>query len=242
MKALKTGLIAGALSLFAATSHATLVDFTDGSVWGTGSQASPKSVGYGDITVTLTAFSDHPTTTDYTNKLEGGCNIAPLTCQTDGIGIRDDEVTWHSGGMYDGELISIDFSRAVDIAWIGFLDLFMESGGAETAQVVATYEGGAKQGQGFTADQEVGTKGWFQATDYNGIKSVTDFLYGVTRLEFFADRAGSISGPSNSDFALAAIDIIDYSSDEPVGVSEPGSLALLGLGILGLVGARRRMA
>lgn len=232
MNSLKKGLMAATLLVSSVAANATLIDFTDGDAWGVGNGlTSPTTVEYGDLSVTLRAFRDHPNEVDYTNRDEGGCSVTGLVCQTDGVGVRDDEITWHDGGMYDGELITIEFSEAVDIDWVGFLDLFDENGGKEVAQVVATYQDGSTSGQGFEADQSTGTKGWFQATADNGIKSVIDFFTGVTKLEFFADKAGSISGPSNSDFALAAIKVTE--------VPEPGTLGLMGLGLLALVRARR---
>jgi len=228
MKLFKNGIAVLALAFGASTANATLIDFTDKDLWAANGTPTISNV-YGDLTVTLTSAPYA-----YTNKDEGAnCSgYVSLACETDGIGIRDDEITWHDGGMYDGELITISFSEAVDIDWVGFLDLFDENGGKEIAQVVATYEIGGKKGEGFEADQAVGTVGWFQATADNGIKSVTDFFTGVTKLEFFADAAGSIDGPSNSDFALAAIKVTE--------VPEPGTLGLMGLGLLALVRARRQ--
>lgn len=228
MKLIKNGLAVLALTLGASAANATLIDFTDKDLWGANGTSTISNT-YGDLTVTL---SSDPSA--YTNKTEGqSCaSYVSLACETDGIGVRDDEITWHDGGMYDGELISITFSEAVDIDWVGFLDLFDENGGKEIAQVVATYEQGSRAGEGFQADQAIGTVGWFQATADNGIKNVTDFFTGVTKLEFFADAAGSIGGPSNSDFALAAIKITE--------VPEPGTLGLMGLGLLALARARRK--
>jgi len=55
----------------------------------------------------------------------------------------------------------------------------------------------------------------------------------VTSIEFFADTA-KLSSPDNTDFALAGIRTVD--------VPEPGTLALFGLGLLGLGIARSRKA
>ncbi len=217
--------------------NATLIDFTDDSVWGQGSNlTSPKFVDYGDLRVTLSAYN--PGATTYTNVNEGGCSVLSpaLACVTDGIGIADDEITFvpGEGNRYDGEMIKIDFNQAVDIEWIGFLDLFIESGGTETAQMVAFYEDGSLAGNGFEADQVVGSDGWLKGNADNDLLGGADFFKGITSLEFFADYPGNINGPANTDFALAAIKIAT--------VPEPGSLTLLGLGLAALGFSRRKQS
>lgn len=53
-----------------------------------------------------------------------GCNEASLVCTSDGIGIGDDETTYHDGSRGSIERIRVTFSEAIDVTAVMFLDFF----------------------------------------------------------------------------------------------------------------------
>lgn len=214
------------------SAHAGLIDFTDGG-W---TANNPRL--FGSLSVTLRAF-DGSGSTGFTETAFDGdiaqCGPIGLTCTSDGIGIVDDEVSFGDGGKTDVQRLKITFSRAVDIASIFFLDLFgSEANNSDPEAEIAQFQvNGSGAGGGFTGTAMDGT-GLFEGTIANASPlSSLDAFTGVTSIEFFADTA-QLRSPDNTDFALAGIRTVD--------VPEPGTLALFGLGLLGLGIARSRKA
>ncbi len=191
-----------------ATAHADIIDFTTGG-WESGVEQDVAGLG-----VTVEAVGGSLTEQTYDGGNRHDCYASGLICETDGLGIRDDEVTF--GGS---EELIVSFSRPVDIIELIFLDLFARSGSDSTPEIV-----------GFTVYSS-GASGFYTGTaSYDGIGffAGSDVFGSVTSIRFYAME------PTNSDFALAGI--------RTASVPEPGTLGLLGLGLLGLGYARRRKA
>lgn len=226
----KTYAFMGALVVIVlAQAQASLIDFTD-DIWKSSGQHS-----YGDVTVTLTS---NPTS--YTTMETNGCDGSyGLSCDFDGIGVGDDEITWTSGNYQYGEYLTVDFTDAagsaygVDIEAVILLDLFDETGGREVAQMKAIDSQGGISWAVWQQDAGYqGAYGWYYGTEANDLKGSGGFFTDIVTLEFFSDGAGSFTSISNSDYALAALKLVS--------VPEPSSIALFLLGSVALIGARRR--
>jgi hypothetical protein len=223
-------LIASALIVGAA--QATVIDFTDADLWST--SGTPRTESYGDLDVTLIAYDRYGTMVPFTNTTYDGKKPCEsygglgLACERDGIGIGDDEVSF---GI---EMLQVSFSSAVDIKSITLLDLFAYSGSdpyAEQAVIglgplTASPSYGVWEG---TADND--RTGFFTADLDNAIDLTNSSMFDDVTTLYFGSH-GAFGSPRFSDFALAAIEIID--------VPEPGSFALLGIGLISLYGARRQ--
>ncbi len=226
MNKVKTLTIAS-LIIASAGSQASLIDFTNPYAWQEGRVSTSVTNTYGALEITVDSSSG----SYYSGER---CGISYISCENDGLGIRDDEISFYDGNMYDGELLTVSFNEAVDLEWIGFLDMFVESGGAESAQLLATYEDGSQAGAAWeaTETQTDNKWGWLMADLDNDLDVDSTFsLDGITKLEFFTGTQFYSSSP-NSDFAVAALKLAN--------VSEPATFGLLGFGVLALWGARRR--
>lgn len=144
-------------------------------------------------------------------------NNGPLTWDSsdNGIGIKDDEV---SGGYIGGvqwnlERLRFEFSETVYIEEFYIVDLFPQEGTGETGRYRVRVDG---------ADGDVMEFGP-GGSDGNYTLALG---MNLDRITFFADEE------SFKDFAVAGFD--------GAPVPEPGTIALLGLGLAGLAAYRRK--
>jgi hypothetical protein len=207
--ALKPLALAGVLAFAGVTSaSAALLDFTDSSV---GFPAGS----IGGVTYTVTGVPIAP-------KLTVGAPgpIDVLAGETDGIGIRNDEIT------FPGEYVVIEFSKAVTIRAAYFLDLFFKagSGGVLIDSEQANITVGAVPGaiDAFLVAQ---------TADNIGFGALTGLSLKGTTFTFFA---GPGQDDSSGDFALAALDVAP--------IPLPAGALLIGtaFGAFGLLRRRKR--
>ncbi|ARN73946.1 PEP-CTERM sorting domain-containing protein [Oceanicoccus sagamiensis] len=219
-KKLATSALMVGASLFSIASQALVIDFTSSAWQGANSQTTFSNGG-----VTLTG-SDTMTFNGSSGE-RNGCNASsseidptpgiPLACDGDGIGIRgSDEITGNSS-----QSLTITFDNAVNIIQIELLDLFDNEGSNGDPEVAI-----------FTLGSDVETFDGIFAPGNNGGYVATGYTASdVTSLTLTA------GADTWSDYALARITTGVNSSSTPV--AEPSSLALLGLGLLGLARARK---
>ena len=174
--------------LSAAVTQAAIVDLTDGS-WSRHDNRTSATGTFGTNHVTLSAGgTDRLRFTGYDGR--GGC--ASLACTNDGVGINDDEVSFGS------ERLTASFSSAVTVNRVHFLDLFGAGPGgdpmAEGVGMLLEYAGG-----GTASLSAVGTN-W-------GGDGYLDFAIGLSNIMSISFFTDADSGPSNSDFALAGLDL-----------------------------------
>lgn len=207
-----------AVTGFAAPANAAIIDFTLSNWLGAGSFS--QTIDGNLITVSSLTLGGVLNSDSVSDPGAAPCTLTEVSCQTDGIGINDDEV----GGV---QILRVSFGTAVNIFQIGFLDLFTPSlENIETAS--------------WTTDQSHSGSLPGDGSNDNGFAGVTflsDGLVGVSFIDFFVD---SINSNSNSDFALAYINVGESTAINEVPL--PASAYLFGTALLamGALGRRRR--
>jgi hypothetical protein len=216
----------------AAPSDAALIDFTDRAAWSLaeGADDDPgftSGTTYDGVSVRVTSNGPATLLTFNAGDVNPTCAaVTGLACDGDGLGINDDEITY--GDIFQGtaDSIFVYFSAPVNVASVGFLDLFGVTGGdtqAETAKWLALLTDFSIV-EGFVVGTDTGNLGY---------KTAAPNLSNVLAMRFFT--ANSITTPdpaANSDFALAAIEITP--------IPEPATLILTGAGLAAAFRARRR--
>jgi hypothetical protein len=227
-----------AAGFIAGSAQALVIDFTDLDLWSVSSNTSSKTVSYGDLDVTITAYREGRRGRTYYSDLNttaydgqtpcedfGGVG---LDCESDGVGI----------GRYDDEIgarewLSIEFSEAVDIASITFLDLFAYSGSdpqPEGAEVYSLDSDGEFEFGKWKGTANNDHTGFLDATVNNGLTTDLGIFDDVTML-FFTAGCGWCN--CYSDYSVAAVELLRE-------VPEPGTWVLLGVGLVSLVVTRRQ--
>jgi hypothetical protein len=216
------------LMLFGAvpSSHAAIIDFTNYGVWGAAANQTSLARTIEGVLVTVSS-QNGLLTFNNGGDVNPLCGLTGLSCQGDGLGVGDDEVT-RGASLLDNSLerLNVSFSAPVTISKLGFLDLFAANiltgdTATETAMWKVTLQGGATTSGSLNGNDSSTTLGWRQTTtSYSN----------VIGLQFFAVPPAS----TNSDFSVAKIEFTK------VGVPEPATLLLSGLG-MAFVSLRRRV-
>ncbi|MEJ2142294.1 MAG: PEP-CTERM sorting domain-containing protein [Gammaproteobacteria bacterium] len=201
-----------AILILPITSQATLVDFTDRS-WSIVEGSSAVTSG----NVSLSSTGGLMTFNAWDN---GGCLAGQamhgLSCDGDGIGIGNDEIS-EQGNTAVAQSITVSFGSAVNVNNIYLLDLFgYESGTSASGSFLDIGEKAVINGITYWS-LGINNPGGFFSTNFSGQGMSSIVFSGYD--DFF------------SDYAIAAIDV----STVPL----PGAIFLFGTALLGFMGFRR---
>jgi len=206
---------------------ATLIDFTDQSVWSGSGGGATASAPYGSLTVDLS--SNPPDSLNFTQGFDGTgaatyCESGggPLACDSDGVGVIDDEITNVDNTPTPPlQSITVNFSKQVKALSFHFLDLFFDDElDPEEQEAALVYANGN------SAD----TRSFFAIDQFplnGGYREVLNPFGGlnISSLTFFANNTND--NVADPDYALAGIEV------QAVPLPAAGWLLLAGLGGLG---------
>ena len=213
---------AGTLLFGMGAANATLIDFTDSSVWNDTPQPPAHSY-FADIgKVTLTSEpGDEVNFTDFdgdTSVLKDDLYAKTNSSSAfDGVGVVDDEVT------HGTQELTVTFEKELLIGRLDFLDLFFESGSGdqETMLVEFVDSNGISTGsKSFEAEEAFKDKGGYLSATFDAISA--------KELVFTVDAPND--GVGSADAAVAAIGVV------PI----PAAVWLFGSALLGMVGIGAR--
>jgi hypothetical protein len=208
---IKAALFAAATAFVGATgANAALIDFTDKAV--VSGISGNTLVGNGWV------LTGNPSNLNLTNGPQGPGAIGPLKGQTDGIGIKDDEIT------FPAESLTLTFKHNIKVTGLYFLDLFFGAAGTEFA--LLSVDGtpvGAVAGTQFNPGAGNTNPGFASATGLSLVGKVFTFTVG---------RTNDLGGNDKPDYALAGVEVAP--------VPLPAAGLLLGGAMAGLAMIRRR--
>ncbi len=192
--------------------NAALIDFTDKKVVAGISGNMLTGPGW-----TLTGS---PATLNLVNGPQPPGAIGPLKGQTDGIGIKDDEIT------YPRESLTLTFDNTVKLTGLYFLDLFFGAAGTEYAQLTVD---GVFQGSGAAQQYNPGA-----GNTNPGYAAFTGLSFIGKAFTFTVGPTNDLFGNDKPDYALAGVEV----SAVPL----PAGALLLGTALAGVGFFRRRRA